>query len=149
MLWYFRVELKGVRQPLNSAVNLLYIKVLHSFLRKNAYNGSIGNGKYMTKLERIGLHEAIAALRAELIESVVASHRERLRFEVEEITMEFQLEVERSAEAKGGIKFWVVELSTGGTVKDKDVHKVVTRLKPVRADGKPILTGSVEKPTEE
>jgi hypothetical protein len=42
--------------------------------------------------------------------------------------MEFQIEVERSAEAKGGIKFWVVELGAGGTAKDKDVHKVVIPL---------------------
>ena len=100
----------------------------------------------MAGLERIGLQEAIASLRAELIESVNASHGERLRFEVGEITMEFQIEVERSAEATGGIKFWVVELGTGGTAKDKDVHKVVIPLKPVREDGKPILTGSDEVP---
>lgn len=100
----------------------------------------------MAEPRRIGLQEAIAALRAELIESVEVSRGERLRFEVGEITMEFQLEVERSVEAKGGIQFWVVELGAGGAVKDKDVHKVVIPLKPVRADGKPILTGSDEVP---
>lgn len=100
----------------------------------------------MAEPRRIGLQEAIAALRAELIESVVASQGERLRFEVGEITMEFQIEVERSAEAKGGIQFWVVELGGGGAVKDKDMHKVVVPLKPVRADGKPILTGSDDVP---
>lgn len=100
----------------------------------------------MAEPKRIGLQEAIAALRGELIESVVASHGERLRFEVGEIMMEFQIEVERSAEAKGGIKFWVIELGAGGTAKNKDVHKMVIPLKPVRADGKPILTGSDEVP---
>jgi hypothetical protein len=44
----------------------------------------------MAEPRRIGLQEAIAALRAELIESVIASQGERLRFEVGEITMEFQ-----------------------------------------------------------
>lgn len=100
----------------------------------------------MAEPKRIGLQEAIAALRAELIESVIASQGERLRFAVGEITMEFQIEVERSVDAKGGIKFWVVELGSGGAVRDKDVHKVVIPLKPVRADGKPILTGSDEVP---
>jgi hypothetical protein len=100
----------------------------------------------MAESRRIGLQEAIAALRAELIESVVASQGERLRFEVGEIIMEFQIEVERSAEAKGGIQFWVVELGGVGAVKDKDVHKVVIPLKPVRANGKPILTGSDDVP---
>ncbi|MGB3310537.1 MAG: trypco2 family protein [Nodosilinea sp.] len=100
----------------------------------------------MAEPRRIGLQDAIAALRAELIESVVASQGERLRFEVGEITMEFQVEVERGVDAKGGIQFWVVELGAGGAVKDKNVHKVVIPLKPVRADGKPILTGSDDVP---
>jgi hypothetical protein len=100
----------------------------------------------MAELGRIGLQEAIAALRTELIESVIASQGERLRFEVGEITMEFQIEVERSIEAKGGLKFYVVELGAGGTEKAKDVHKVVIPLKPVRSDGKPVLTGLAEVP---
>lgn len=95
---------------------------------------------------RIGLEEAIAALRQELIASVVASQGEHLRFEVGEITMEFHVEVERSAEAKGGIKFWVVELGGGGGQKDKSTHKVIIPLKPVRRDGKPVFTGSDEVP---
>ena len=100
----------------------------------------------MTGLERIGLQEAIAALRAELIESVIASQGENLRFEVGEIAMEFQIEVERSADVKGNIKFWVVELGTRGTTKDRNIHKVVIPLKPIRIDGRPILTGSSEVP---
>ncbi len=100
----------------------------------------------MAEPKRVGLQEAIAALRAELIESVVASQGERLRFEVGEVTMEFQIEVERSIEAKGGLKFYVVELGAGGTEKSKDVHKVVIPLKPIRVDGKPILTGSDDVP---
>ncbi len=103
----------------------------------------------MAEPKRIGLQEAIAALRAELIESVVASQGEQLRFEVGEITMEFQIEVERSAEAKGGIKFWVVELGAGGAMKDKDVHKVIIPLKPAdfrlgSDNPEPIFTGSDE-----
>ena len=100
----------------------------------------------MAESNRIGLQEAIAALRSELIESVVASQQERLRFEVGEITMEFQIEVERSAEATGGIRFWVVELGGGEAFKNKDVHKVVIPLKPIRTDGRPILTGSDDVP---
>ncbi len=103
----------------------------------------------MAGLERIGLKEAIAALREELIESVIASQGERLRFEVGEITMEFQVEVERSIDAKGGLKFYVVDLAAGGTEKAKHVHKVVIPLKPVRADGKPVLTGLDETPLDE
>ena len=104
----------------------------------------------MAEPKRIGLQEAITALRTELIESIVASQGERLRFEVGEITMEFQIEVERSAEAKGGIKFWVVDLGGGGAAKDKNVHKVVIPLKPVDIrrgtdNPEPIFTGSDEE----
>lgn len=104
----------------------------------------------MAEPKRIGLQEEIAALRTELIESIVASQGERLRFEVGEITMEFQIEVERSAEANGGIKFWVVELGGGRTARDKNVHKVVIPLKPVDIcrgtnNPEPILTGSDEE----
>lgn len=104
---------------------------------------------------RIGLQEAIAALRGELVDSIVAAQSERLRFEVGEITMEFHVEVERSSEikggAKGGIKFWVVdigsaELGAGTGVKNKSIHKVTIPLKPVRYDGKPVLTGSDDVP---
>lgn len=87
----------------------------------------------MADLQRIELSKAIAALRQELIESVLAAQGERLRFEVGEITMEFQVEMELSADAKGGVKFWVTELGAGGAVKSKDTHKVVIPLKPVRA----------------
>ena len=97
-------------------------------------------------VRRIGLEEAIAALRQELIASVISSQREALRFEVGEITMEFHVEVERSNEVKAGIKFWVVELGGGGGQKDKSTHKVTIPLKPVKYDGKPVFTGSEEIP---
>lgn len=97
-------------------------------------------------LKRIGLQETIAALRSELIDSIVASQGEALRFEVGEVKVEFQIEVERSATAKGGIKFWVVELGADEAEKAKATHKVTIPLKPVRRDGKPILTGSNEVP---
>ena len=97
-------------------------------------------------MNRIELKDSIAALRKELIESILAAQGEALRFEVGEVTMEFHVEVERSVEGKGGIKFWVVELGAGGTDKDKAIHKVTIPLKPVRADGRPVLTGSSEVP---
>lgn len=92
-------------------------------------------------MEQIGLKEAISALCQELIESIISSQGERLRFEVGEVMMEFHVEVERSIDVKGGIRFWVVELGAGGANKDKAIHKVTIPLKPVRQDGRPVLTG--------
>jgi hypothetical protein len=97
-------------------------------------------------LGQIGLKETIVALRQELIASIVASQGEKLRFEVGEVTLEFHVEVERSTDAKGGIKFMVVELGGSSGTKDKSVHKVAISLKPLRVDGKPVLTGSDEVP---
>jgi len=73
---------------------------------------------------RIDLKTAIAALRAELIDSILASQNEPLRFEVGEITMQFQLEIEQSTEAKGGLKFWVVEGAVGGSSSREDSSDV-------------------------
>lgn len=104
----------------------------------------------MAEPARIGLQEAIAALREELIKSVNASQGELLQFEMGEITMEFQIEVQRSVDAKGGIQFWVVQLGAGRTARDNYVHKVVIPLKPVDLrDGndnpRPIRTESDEE----
>jgi hypothetical protein len=97
------------------------------------------------KMASIGLKEAVEALRAELNASILAAGNESLRFEVGQITMEFQVGIERTSEGSGGIKFWVVEL--GGKVGDKstEIHKVTIPLQPMR-DGRPVLTGSDEIP---
>jgi len=91
--------------------------------------------------KRIDLKTAIAALRSELIDSILASQNEPLRFEVGEISMQFQLEIEQSVEAKGGLKFRVVEGSLGGSTKEKNTHTVTIPLKPLRKDGHKVLTG--------
>lgn len=93
-------------------------------------------------LSRIGLEETIAALRQGLMASILASQGEELRFEVGQVMVEFHVEVERSKDAKGGIKFWVVELGGSGGAKDKAIHKVTIPLKPIQRDGTPVRTGS-------
>jgi hypothetical protein len=98
-------------------------------------------------MEKIGLKEAIGAVRKELNDSIQASFGEDLRFKVGEITLEFQVEVERIAEANAGIKFWVVDLSCKGSVDSTVTHKVIVPLSPVYKNGQAVLTGSSdEKP---
>jgi len=94
----------------------------------NSQNSTVG---------RIGLKDAIAALRMELVESIEEAKKanEAVQFEVGEITMEFQVEVERDKNFQGGFKFWVVELGAGASVKDKTVHTVTIPLKVVGSDG--------------
>ena len=92
-------------------------------------------------MQRIGLKEALSALRQELSEAILAAPNEWLRFQVDEVTLQFQVEVERTTEGGGGIKFWVVELGGKHAATSTTTHTVTIPLKPVRKDGGPVLTG--------
>lgn len=92
-------------------------------------------------MRRIGLKEALSALRQELSEAILAAPNEWLRFQVDEVTLQFQVEVERTTEGGGGIKFWVVELGCKRAATSTTTHTVTIPLKPVRKDGGPVLTG--------
>ncbi len=92
-------------------------------------------------MRRIGLKEALSALRQELSEAILAAPNEWLRFQVDEVTLQFQVEVERTTEGGGGIKFWVVELGGKRAATSTTTHTVTIPLKPVRKDGGPVLTG--------
>lgn len=92
-------------------------------------------------MERIGLADAIRALRAELSESIRAGTGKDLRFEVGEIELQFQVEVERSHKASAGINIWVVEAGGEGARASTTTHVVTIPLKPVTSRGEPILTG--------
>jgi Trypsin-co-occurring domain 2 len=94
----------------------------------------------------IGLREAVSALRAELSDSIVASVDEQLRFEVGEMELQFEVEVERVAEGSGGIRFWVVEVGAKASKASTVTHTVTIPLKPVTKDREPVLTGSAEAP---
>ena len=97
-------------------------------------------------MTRIGLKDALEALRVELSEAILVSEGKEIRFEVGDIEMEFQVAIEKSDEAKGGIKFWVVEMGGGMSEKNSIIHKIKIPLKPVWKDGRPILTGSEKIP---
>lgn len=96
-------------------------------------------------MNRIGLKDAIEALRTELSESILVSEGKEVRFEVGEIEMEFQVAIEQTGTGKAGLKFWVVEL--GGEVTDKTstTHKIKIPLKPMWKDGRPLMTGDGNK----
>jgi|SRR5271157_3526214 len=89
-------------------------------------------------MERLGLAEAIQAVRQELADAIQRSGSETLRFEVGEIELGFEVVVERLG--KGGVKFWVVEL--GGEVSQTETHTIRFPMRPCNMDGKPVLTGA-------
>ena len=100
-------------------------------------------------MERIGLKNAIGALREELSEAILAATNEDLKFQVGEITLEFQVEVELAAEGSGKVNFWVVEIGGSGSRTSSTTHKVSVPLKPTTVDGQPVLTGSPKRITRD
>jgi hypothetical protein len=82
-----------------------------------------------------GLADAITALRAELNEARQRAEGEDLQFRMETVTMEFSVEATADAEAKGGVRFWVVELGASGKVGRGTTNKVTLELKPCTSGG--------------
>jgi hypothetical protein len=86
-------------------------------------------------MENIGLQEAIQAVRHELTAAMTAGADEDIRFRVKSVEMDFQVAVERAAEATGKVRFWVVDLGAGGNVSSASTHTVRVSLDPVTATG--------------
>jgi Trypsin-co-occurring domain 2 len=100
-------------------------------------------------VERIGLAETVAALRAELAAAVASGADEEIQFPVGPVQLEFHVGVTKSAEGKGGLKFWVLELGGGGSRATETIQKLTVTLEPpVDAFGERVRVhrGSDEKP---
>jgi Trypsin-co-occurring domain 2 len=100
-------------------------------------------------VERIGLAETVAALRAELAAAVAAGADEEIQFPVGPVQLEFHVGVTRSADAKGGLRFWVLELGGGGSRATETIQKLTITLEsPVDASGERVHVhrGLDEKP---
>lgn len=97
--------------------------------------------------DRIGLAETVAAVRAELAEAAAAAVSEEVQFPVGQVELEFHVGVTKSAEAKAGVKFWVVELGGGGEYSTESMQTVkVTLEPPVDRQGNPVkVTRGFEK----
>ena len=97
-------------------------------------------------MNRLSLNDTIGAIRSELAQSILAAQDEEIRFELGEIDLEFQIEIERNAEGSGGIRFWIVEFGAKASQSSTVTHRVSLKLKPISNDGRPILTGAQEIP---
>jgi hypothetical protein len=86
-------------------------------------------------MSRIELAEMVEELRQELQKAVEQGEGRKVRFELEKVTLEAQVEVARKAEGKAGVKFWVFsEAEASGGVSQSRGHKIVLELLP-RSDG--------------
>jgi hypothetical protein len=100
-------------------------------------------------MEHIGLKETIAALRAELSDAITAGANEPIQFPVGLLQLEFHVGVTKDVTAKGGVKFWVVELGAEGSYTQESIQKVVINLEPpTDREGRPIRIhgGSDQEP---
>ena len=87
-------------------------------------------------MEKIGLVETIDALRSELAAAVEKAQGQKIQFPIGSVQLEFQVGVTWDAEAKGGVKFWVLELGASGSYANESVQKVTLNLEaPVNEQG--------------
>lgn len=81
------------------------------------------------------LADTVTALRAELVKAMNAGKSEEVQFEVGTVTMEFAVAATADAEAKGGVRFWVVELGASGSLGQSATHRVTLEMKPQTRSG--------------
>src|SRR5258708_5750536 len=94
----------------------------------------------------VGLADAIAALRRELTIAMKAGQNqdEDVRFQLGAVELEFQLDVKRDAEAKGGVKFWVVSLEGKGHLARDTRNRIKLSLHPIAGGGDLVISSGQE-----
>jgi hypothetical protein len=80
--------------------------------------------------EPIGLAEAIGRVRAELEDARVRGEGQELQFRLDEVTLEFAVELKREGGVDAGIKLWVVSVGAKGGVSSAHTNKVTVKMVP-------------------
>jgi hypothetical protein len=78
----------------------------------------------------IGLSDAIAALRAELVTAMAAGQDEQLRFELGTVELEFTVDVRKEGGADAGIRWGVVSFGGKASVASTNGHRVKLVMQP-------------------
>ena len=95
---------------------------------------------------KVTLAQAIAEIRAQLIEANAQSKNEAIRFVATEIEVELEIVFKLEAEAGAGFKlFSLVDVSGKAKRGDESTHKVTLKLTPVGSDGKPVLVSDSQR----
>lgn len=77
-----------------------------------------------TPSEWMDLADALTALRGQLAEAQERALHSPIRLSVEDVTVEFGLELQRSAKADGGLRFGVVSVGGSGERGSVATHRV-------------------------
>jgi NTP-dependent ternary system trypsin peptidase co-occuring protein len=94
--------------------------------------------------EWLDLADALTALRDQLAEAQARAYYSPIHLSVEEVTIEFGLELQRSAHANGGLRFGVVSVDGSGQRDRKATHTVTVRLTAHGEDGAPVDVSDVD-----
>ncbi|WP_405009353.1 trypco2 family protein [Kitasatospora sp. NBC_01539] len=86
---------------------------------------------------RIGLADAVAAVRDELMEAATRGEGRALAFDVGPVEMEFEIELRAEAKAGGKFRAWVVSGEAEAGVSRGSTHRVSFTLTPRTRDAVP------------
>ena len=92
------------------------------------------------------LADVIKALRQELIRAQQEGEDKDIRFNVNNVEVELETVVTKEADAKLGMKFWVVDVNAGGKYQNASKQKIKLSLKPTYKGGNLEVGKTVNNP---
>ncbi|MFF2406319.1 trypco2 family protein [Streptomyces sp. NPDC058092] len=92
----------------------------------------------------LDLADALDLLRSQVAESQRRAQRSEVRFGVEQITVDFELELMRTREGGGGLRFGVADAKARQESGRRSVQRVSLTLKPERPGGGDVQIGDWE-----
>ena len=90
----------------------------------------------------IPLAAAISNLRAELVRAMEDGANQVVRFRLKPIELELNLAISHDAEAKGGVKFWVIDAGASGKYSNAMTQKLKLTLEAFGADGEFLVSST-------
>lgn len=92
----------------------------------------------MPHTDWLDLADALTALRGQLAEARMRAADSPIKLSVEEVTVEFGLELQRSAKGDGAFRFGVVSAGGGGERARRATHTVTLKLAAHTDTGGPV-----------
>ncbi|QNE73914.1 hypothetical protein F0344_04235 [Streptomyces finlayi] len=92
----------------------------------------------------LDLADAIDVLRDQLSEAQRRGQDSQLRFVLGEITAEFEIELVRTRNGGGALRFGVVEANARGERSARSLQRLTLRLNPEQRGGESVAVGDVE-----
>lgn len=109
------------------------------------YEGLLVSETLEKMVDKLQLAEVVQALREELDTAKLQAEGHNIRFNVDNIEVEFQTAVELEASATGGgkLKFWVLDIDAkaSGKYKNATTHKIKLNLSPIDTASEADQTG--------